>query len=119
MLCFQHIFPDISFFLCRLIIKVGSDPGRTSLEMLGYICALEVYFYPGFPNTTHVSQEIDQNYGLFNAVFKENLEVLSQARFDKDETLVISNLPLIVFGGEDNGNEVVMQDSVLRAFSIK
>ena len=65
-----------------MIIKVDSGPGRTNLEMLAYMRAVGVYCYPGVPNTTHVSQETDQSYGIFKSVFRENLEILSQARFD-------------------------------------
>ena len=97
-----HLFCHIN----RVIIKVDSSPGRTNLEMLAYMHAVGVYCYPGVPNTTHVSQETDQNYGVFKSVFRENLEILSQARFDLSETLQITDLPLLVFGGKDPSTNV-------------
>ena len=71
--------------------------------MLAYMRALGVYCYTGVPNTTQVTQENDQNYGIFKSTFRENLETLSQARFDLDKTLIITDLPLLVFGGKDYG----------------
>jgi len=64
---------------------------------------LGVYYYPGVHNTTHVGQETDQNYGLFKSDFCLNLEILSQTRFNIQKTLLISDLPLLVFGGKDEG----------------
>ena len=102
-----------------MIIKVDSGPGRTNLEMLAYMRAVGVYCYPGVPNTTHVSQETDQNYGVFKSVFRENLEILSQARFDLSETLQITDLPLLVFGGKDPSTNVDIRDSFSSAFSVE
>ena len=65
--------------------------------------ALGVYCYPGVPNTKQVTQETDQNYGTFKSFFRQNLENLSQAIFDLDKTLMITDLPLLVFGGKDDG----------------
>ena len=65
------------------------------------------------------AQDTDQNYGLFKCVFRENLEVLSQARFDKDKTLRISDLPQLVFSSEDSDTDIVLQDSLSRDLSIK
>ena len=101
-----------------MIIKVDSGPGRTNLEMLVYMRTVGVYCYPGVPNTTHVSQETDQNYGIFKSVFRENLEILSQARFDQRETLQITDLPLLVFGGRDTSTNVDIRDSFSSAFSV-
>ena len=86
--------------------------------MLAYMRAVGMYCYPGVPNTTHVSQEIDQNYGVFKPVFRENLEVLSQARFDKSETLNITDLPLLVFGGKDTSINSDIRNSFSSAFSV-
>ena len=109
-----HVFVVIN----RVIIKVDSGPGRTNLEMLAYMRAVGVYCYPGVPNTTHVSQETDQNYGVFKSVFRDNLEILSQARFDINGTLQITDLPLLVFGGTDALTNVVIRDSFSSAFSV-
>jgi len=41
----------------RVILKVGSGPGRMNVGMLARLKALGVYLNPGVPNTTHVTQE--------------------------------------------------------------
>ena len=43
------------------------------LKMLGFI------LYPCVPNTTHVTQEMDQNYGPFKMQFSVNLELIVAA----------------------------------------
>ena len=65
--------------------------------------ALGVYCYPGVPNKTQATQETDQNYGTFKSTFRQNLETLSQVIFDLDKALMITDLPLLVFGGKYDG----------------
>ena len=87
--------------------------------MLAYMRALGVYCYPGVPNTTLVTQGTDQNYGTFKSFFRQNLENLSQAIFDLDKTLMITDLPLLVFGVTDDGiTNVACRDAFIEGFSI-
>ena len=101
-----------------MIVKVDSGPGRTNIEMLAYLKVLGIYCVPGVPNTTHVTQETDQNYGLFKTIFRSNIETLSQARFDMKKTLQVQDLPLLVFGGIDDVTKVTLEDSFEQAFSV-
>ena len=72
---------------------------------------LGIYCYPGVPNTTHAFQETDQKYSLSKSDFCSNLEILSQVRFDIQKILLISDLPLLVFGGKYEGcTDDVVQD---------
>ena len=67
------------------------------LKMLGFI------LYPCVPNTTHVTQEMDQNYGPFKTQFSVNLELIVAAQLEADVSLSLGpkfvGLPL--FGGID------------------
>ena len=101
-----------------MIVKVNSGPGCTNIEMLAYLRVLGIYCIPGVPNTTHVTQETDQNYGLFKTIFRSNIETLSQARFDMQKTLQVQDLPLLVFGGIDDVTKVTLEDSFDQAFSV-
>jgi hypothetical protein len=74
---------------------------------------------PGVPNTTHVTQETDQNYGIYKSSFRENLRNLSQCRFDKKESLKVCDLALCVFGGRCPSTGVVLRDAFSDAFSIE
>ena len=112
----HRLFPIV----VRVIIKVDSGPGQTNIDILAYMRGLGLYCYPGISNTTHVSQETDQNYGLFKFDFRLNLEILLQARFDIQKTLLISDLPLLVFGGKDEEcTDAVVKDYFSRAFSVE
>ena len=87
--------------------------------MLAYMQALVVYCYPGVSNTTQVTQETDHNYGTFKSNFRQNLETSSQARFDLYKTLIITDLPLLVFGGRYDGiTNVACRDAFTEGFSI-
>ena len=78
-----------------------------------------MYCYPGVPNTTQVTQETDQKYGTFKSIFRQNLDTLSQATFDLDKTLMTTNLPLLFFGGKDDGiTDVTCRDAFTEGFSI-
>ena len=60
---------------------MGRRPGLISPKMLGFI------LYPCVPNTTHVMQEKDQNYGPFKTQFSINLELIVAARLEAEESL--------------------------------
>ncbi len=46
----------------HVLLKVDSGPGRMNLNLLSKLRLLGFMLYPGVPNTTHVTQETDQNY---------------------------------------------------------
>jgi hypothetical protein len=62
-----------------------------------------VYFVPGVPNTTHVTQETDQNYGPFKTIYFHNLEILVKSRYARNMTLSVADIPLLIFGGGKMG----------------
>jgi hypothetical protein len=101
----------------RVLIKVDSGPGRTNTEMLAKFRLRGVYFVPGVPNTTHVTQETDQNYGPFKTVYFHNLEILVKSRYARGMTLSVADIPLLVFGGIDG--EVELEDAFAKAFSVE
>ena len=87
--------------------------------MLTYMQSLGVYCYPGVSNTTQVTQETDQNYGNFRSTFRENLETLPQARFDLDKTLMITDIPFVLFGVKSYGiTNVACRDAFTEGFNI-
>lgn len=114
------LYPDIQDFPGkRVVLKVDSGPGRNNIQMLADLRLLGLYLVPGVPNTTHVTQETDQNYGLYKSVVRGNLRELSQARFDNKETMHTTDLPLVVFGGHCALTGVVLRDAFSEAFSIQ
>ena len=53
----------------------------------------------GVPNTTHVTQSIDRNYGQFKSDYHHNLQFLTKTRRAIHETVKPSDIPLLIFGG--------------------
>ena len=103
----------------RVIMKVDSGPGRMNEDMLAELRLRGFYMIPGVPNTTHVTQETDQNYGFYKSIFRDNLRILSQARFDKGLTLIVADLPLMIFGGRCQKSGVCLRDAFSEAFAIE
>ncbi len=62
-----------------MILKVDSGPGRMNMDLLAKLKMLGFILYPCVPNTTHVTQETDQNYGPFRMQFSINLELIVAA----------------------------------------
>ena len=53
----------------RVAIIVDSGPGRVNSIILAQLIIRGFYLIPGVPNTTHVTQATDKNYGLFKSVY--------------------------------------------------
>ena len=103
----------------RVIMKVDSGPGRMNEEMLASLRLQGFYLVPGVPNTTGETQETDQNYGPFKGGFRANIRLLSQALFDKQLLLNVTDLPLLVFGGKCPKTGVELADPFTMAFSVE
>jgi hypothetical protein len=63
----------------RVLLKVDSGPG-INLMLLSRLSRLEFVLYPGVPNTTYMSQEMDQQYGAFKMQFVTNLDTIIESR---------------------------------------
>jgi len=110
------LYPDVCDCEQKhVIIRCDTSPGRSNVAMLAKLRSLGVYLVPGVPNTMHVMQETDQNYGRFKSDFRFNLSVLSEVRFAVNKTLTMSDIPLLVFGGQSDG--VVLVDAFAKSFN--
>jgi len=114
------LYPDVADVpRKRVLLKLDSGPGRMNLDMLADLRLQGVYVIPGVPNTTHVTQETDQNYGLYKSIYRGNLESLSAARKKLRKGIMVSDLPLLVYGGYDYIAKIVLINAFERAFSEK
>jgi len=112
------LYPDVADVPGkRVLLKVDSGPGRMNVDMLASLRLLGVYLAPGVPNTTHVTQETDQNYGLYKSIYRSNLRALVEARQARRKTIAVSDLPLLVFGGYDYITKCRLSNAFERAFS--
>ena len=73
----ERLYPDAKDEAgFRVLLKIDGGPGRLDLNSLADLRACGVYLFPGVHNTTHVSQETDQNYGLFKSLLRQYVQVL-------------------------------------------
>lgn len=90
-----------------------------NVEMLAALRLQGFYLMPGVLNTTSKTQETDQNCGPFKGAYRANIRDLTQARFDQSLTIGVSDLPLLVFGGNCPKTGVQLKDSFGSAFSVE
>ncbi len=57
----------------RVCFKIDGGPGRLNIPMLADLRCQGVYLFPFVQNTTHMTQETDQNYGLFKSHLRQNI----------------------------------------------
>ncbi|MGH7955005.1 MAG: hypothetical protein ACREOZ_03505, partial [Gloeomargaritales cyanobacterium] len=73
----EKLFPDASdTFGNRVLIKIDGGPGRLDLSSLAELRSRGVYLFPGVQNTTHITQETDQNYGEFKSIIRLNTQII-------------------------------------------
>jgi hypothetical protein len=102
-----------------VILKCDSGPGRMNIELLTDLRESGFILFPGVPNTTAISQETDQNYGLFKGAYNKNLDRVVEKRVEHNKT---TSLPawmvgLIVFGGTDPETGFYLEESAFQAGS--
>jgi hypothetical protein len=74
----ERLYPDTADLVGRRVLyKIDDGPGRLAEGMLADCRAHNVYLFPGVQNTTHVTQETDQNYGLFKPDIRRNIHILT------------------------------------------
>jgi len=113
------LYPD----LCdipgkRVMMKVDSGPGRLNVEMLAHLKLKGMYLMPGVPNTTQVTQETDQSYGQYKSGYRKNLRILSQARQASKKPMLITDLALLIFGGNDRVTGIRIDNTFENSFSV-
>ena len=71
--------------------------------LLAALRAKGIYLYPCVANTTAVTQETDQLFGLFKTAFRQNLNQITDDRLamNKNATYTPRLIGLLVFGGKD------------------
>ncbi len=86
----------------RVMLKINSGIGRLQDNLLATLRLIGVYKYPGPPNTTSVTLETDQNYGLCKTTFRTNLDYVMQAQLNENEScnLLPYLIGMIVLGGQ-------------------
>ena len=100
----------------QVAILVDSGPGRLNAVMLAEMKLLGFYLLPGVPNTTHITQPTDQNYGRFKDIYQKNLTKLTEHRELRKATIQQGDVPLLVFGGLADNVDIELQNAFSIAF---
>ena len=87
----------------RVMLKVNSGPGRMNINLIARLCQLGFYLYPGVPNTTAVSQEMDWICGPFKTQYQTNLAQMVDQRIVQGKSISLQPclVAIPVFGGVD------------------
>jgi len=73
----RFLYPDCSDTKGkRICIKCDMGPGQKDPALLAWCIQQGVVIYPSVPNTTHVTQEMDQVYGSFKTDYRKSLQEL-------------------------------------------
>ena len=116
------LYPDIADKPGKQVLeKVDSGPGRNGNNFLLKSRFRGLYPFPGPPQTTQVTQETDQNYGVFKSGTRNNLDLISSAAFKQKKNLKLdhSTFSLLVFVGVHEQTKVVCKSAFEEAFSIE
>jgi hypothetical protein len=101
------------------IIKCNSSPGRLNAKLLAYLQFHGFLLFPSIPNTTPVTQEMDQSYGPFQSALQTNLQLLIDKRIRKEKPTSFSSwiVGLVVFGGCNPETELIVRSAFQEGFS--
>ena len=120
--CFLSIqLADINYLVCspgkRVAIIVDSGPGRVNADMLARLRIRGFYLIPGVPNTTHVTQATDKNYGVIKYVYRENLIKLTDHRSKVKKSTQPTDIPLLILGS--GPHEIGLKSAFNEAFAFE
>jgi hypothetical protein len=74
----ERLYPDAIDVPDKMILyKIDGGPGRRDEKSLAEARTHGIYLFPGVQNTTAVTQETDQNYGLFKSDVRWNIADLT------------------------------------------
>ena len=65
----------------KVLIKIDGGPGRLDVVSLAELRTLGCYVFPGVQNTTHITQETDQNYGQFKSLLRKHIHLLLNKQY--------------------------------------
>jgi hypothetical protein len=95
----------------RIFVKVDSGPGRHNKELILKCAERGVVLFPGVPNTTAVTQEMDQAFGPFKCQYRKSLALLTAHRLQSagpsgQPTFGWKDFGFIMFGGTEGSLEL-------------
>ncbi len=66
-----------------MLFKIDGGPGRLDIKSLAELGVRGMFLFSGVQNTTHITQETDQNYGEFETLLRKHIQQLLNDMFAK------------------------------------
>ena len=86
----------------RVVLKLDCGPGRYNEKFLLLSRACGIYFFPGLPNGTELTQEMDQLYHAVKSIMEHNRTLLYDKRYEvkgASAKLTLNDMPKFLHGG--------------------
>ena len=102
----------------RVVMKFDCGPGRYNEKFLLLARALGIYFFPGLPNGTEITQEMDALYHLVKSIGERNRQKIYDARFKvmgESAKVHLNDLPVMLHGGTFEvtaGNFIELENAI-------
>jgi hypothetical protein len=72
-----QLFPDAANIPGKCVLfKIDGGPGRLDISNLAELRSRGIHLFPGVQNTTHITQELDQNHGQFKTLLRKYIQQL-------------------------------------------
>ena len=98
----------------RFLYKLDGGPGRDNPDVLATAKSLGISVYPGCPNTSEGTQEMDQLFHYTKSLMEKNRRLLFEEKQKYEQQVTPLDLPIIIFGGEytrPNGTTVTFPNA--------
>jgi hypothetical protein len=96
----------------HVIIKIDGGPGRLDFCVATELRLHGIYLFPTVPNTTQVSQETDQKYGLFQSNVRAVLIII----FQEEGKVNRYHVPVLINGREASEGKPAIPSPYALAF---
>ena len=107
----------------RVLLKTDSGPGRSNSSVISTARSFGLLIFPGVPNTSEGTQEMDQLFALFKALMEMNRRKLYRARYELDRNtrgVTLKDIGYLICGGTvylQDGSTVELENSFTKAFT--
>ena len=119
---FSNLYPGLRDEIRnRFLFKTDSGPGRSNCDVNFTAKVNGIYIYPGVPNTSEVTQEMDQLFAYFKSLMERNRRRIVQEKGSRNlGQATLLDLPNMIFGGTyvlEDGHSIELANAFEKGFS--